>query len=173
MSKKINHVRSKKDLNRKLDEETEKIEVMGQESETKAVKWVQEVQKEEDKKLDDAQATAREILENSRKKRFIYHEALLKELQRQQRDNPIPPNFIWGATMNEQGIILWFKDPDGNAAQVAMKPSGEPLYDLNWIERRVHDTLVIMDKIEKNRETPANGIILPRGYDRRNTQRPN
>jgi hypothetical protein len=164
----VSVIRGRSDPSRKADEESEKVEVMGQESDTKAVKWVQEENKEVEKKEVNAQAVARQILEDQKEKEFNYRTALLKELLRQQSLYDIPSGFKWGAKLDTKGLVMWIKARDGNYAAVGLKISGKPMYDMNWIDRRLNDAIGLMERLDKNvatdiheKKTPG-GIILPK-----------
>ena len=169
--KTVSVIRGKNDPTLKVDEENEKVEVMGQESETKAAKWVIEENREQEVKENEARAAAQSILEEDKRKKFLYKATLVKEILRQQKTYDLPVGFKWGARPTEEGVMVWFKDLEGNIAAVGMKPSGKPMYDLNWIDRRLNDALNTMERIDYSKSVDislphetktAGGIIIPK-----------
>lgn len=161
--KTLTKLEREKQIKKEIAQEGEELEATGQESDTKAVKWIQEKQKEDDKKEDAITAVEQTILEDKKKTKFTYRDKLLQVSMRKINEFDCPKGFKWGSYLTEKGLIIWFQDPRKNVASVGMNITNEPKYDINWIDRRIQDTLSLMEQIEKNYETPTteSGIILP------------
>lgn len=146
----------------------EELLTTGQDSEKEAIKAVKELQKEEDKQEKEKREVDRFLLEDARKRRLDYFRALAKTCRQQMQEYDIPKGFAWGAFLreldkNDCALAVWFRSSRGKRAEVAMKISGEPKYDLNWIDRRVPDVLDLMEKIADSYENPKTkgGVYLP------------
>lgn len=131
---------------KKAAEIEEKIEAMGQESETKARKWVREVTKEEElkaKKIEDDKLT---VLDDMRKKYLSYKGVLMQSLHDLILRIGMPSTYEWGVWFDGKGIIVAIKDKLEIRHHRAFKITNDPKYDLNavkefarWIED-IYDT---------------------------------
>lgn len=157
----------KKSLTTQIGEDNERIEAMGQDSEVKAARWVKEDTLEELARQNQKRAVERELLEDARKKRFTYWKRLCLVARSVMVEFDIPRGFTWGAALEqldnaECALIIWFRDNRNHKASVGMKITGEPKYDLNWLDRRIFDTLDQMDRIEDSYVAKTqSGILLP------------
>ena len=139
---------------RKRSEElAEELDVLGQDDEKKGAKWVIEKGKETRHKEDEQKAQVEWKLNDQKGRVFTYSDILLGELKRMmgEWDEYRPNGFQWLAIKNSKGIVLWFRDKDGNWFAKGMKVSGIPKYDMNGIERLMHGALDSMDRFERNR----------------------
>src|SRR3990167_6587997 len=99
-----------KDINR---ESGEKLEAMGQESDRKAAKWVQEVGKEERKKEENRIADVMTKLDDSKKHVVTYKTLLMDEMKKEMGywDEDLPTGFNWIHQQTDKGIVLWIRNP--------------------------------------------------------------
>lgn len=161
---KLEAERQSKALARELEEQ---LDATGQDSETAGAKAVMELHKEEQAEEQQKKEVERFLLEESRKRKLTYWQALVTVCRRQMGEYDLPKGFIWGAFLkkldnNECGLVVWFRSDLGQRAEVAMKISGEPKFDVNWIDRRIPDTLDVIEKIDaKNNPVSKGGIHLP------------
>lgn len=144
-----------------IAEEQEKIETLGQDSNKKAKKWVEEEIKEQDKQEKKHQDDAMEILTDARKKIFTYKDALLKEMRREMINwlEDLPQGFTWHAMYTSKGLVLWLRNNKGEWYAKGLKLSGEPKYDLNGIARLIVSAIKEANDQVKPKKT--DGIILP------------
>ena len=150
-------------LKKQSGEDLEKITAMGQESEKKSVKWVQEVGKEMEQEEKRQQDNARDYLEGAKKKVFTYKDALLKEMRREMLnwEEELPKGFNWFPMYTSKGLVMWLKNNKGEWFAKGLKLSGEPKYDLNGVARLIVGAVEEASKqMEKSQQTD-NGIILP------------
>ena len=136
----------------RAQEETEKIDALGQESETKAVKWVIEEGERERKEQAEEEAVARWKLEDVKKTVWTYKDSLLKEANRQIPSYELPSGFLIKASSGKQGLLFFVRDLKGNWYVKGMKISNIPMYDLQGIQRMVDKCLNVIDKLEDIRE---------------------
>lgn len=139
-------------------EQNEEIEVLGQESDTKAVKWVQEVEKRNQKKEDEHRAVEEETLHSSRSKLYTYPKAILGTCRRRmiEFDEFVPHGFMWIAQLakkeKSECLEIWIRDPKDRFYCKAMQISRLPKYDLNWIDNAINKGLDSMDAINQELE---------------------
>lgn len=114
-----------------IGEELEKLDVLGQESDKKAVKHVQAETKRialEEKKKED------ETLEklDSKKKWFeTYVYMLCKELHDMVVEVGLPKSVSWGVWFDGKGIVLAIRDKKKHDYRRAFAVVQDPKYDLN------------------------------------------
>ena len=140
---------------RSLSEQAEEIDAMGQDSETKAVKWVQERAKEDEKDENETIAQETWKLQDSRKKVFTYRDALVQAMVRRMLEYDLPKGFAWKIETPQQDIILVIGDPKGQMYARGLKPIGEPKYDLNAIDRVIWKALDAIDHLEQHYAKPV------------------
>jgi hypothetical protein len=146
-----------------VEEMLEELEVTGQESETKAVKWVQEKGKEERKEEVEKVELATEIAEDTSKKGqvFTYRDVIMDEVKRQMFENfdLLPYNFLWYPVKDKkQGIVLWIRDCKGKWYARGMNISMIPKYDINCVERLVIKALDHMDDLDRKYEAEKKAL---------------
>lgn len=148
----------------RAEEEAEKIDIMGQENEKKAAKWVMENQKEEDKKETKEKADTLEKLTDARGKVFTYKDALHQALQREllSWSHQLPTGYRWQGGITEKGIVLYISTPDNQWYARGMKPLGLPQYDLTCLTGLIIKALASIDELEERKlKKTESGIILP------------
>lgn len=144
----------KKDLKKQIAQEVEEIETLGQESDEKAVKWVQEVEKRNMHEEDEKRAAEEWKLHDSRKRVFTYETALAQACQRRmvEYDEFVPKGFMWIARLSKKkkgGLEIWIRDPKDKFYCKAMIISHSPKFDLNWIDNTIVMGLDQMDELER------------------------
>lgn len=149
----------KKYRQKKLAEEEEKLDVLGQESDHKAVKWIQEEgkknQEEEKKKKDQITQVLKDLVP---KKESSYIQTLVNNMY--QALTEVDWNYGWKymSWFDGKGIRVILKHGEKNW-QRAFKISYAPKYDLNAVARFAvwaEDTVAMNSTIIK-----PGGIILP------------
>lgn len=163
MKTKLDEVLSKQNAG-KLAEE---IDAMGQQNEEKAVKWVQEVEKREEKKRHELDARNEEQIAKKRRfKKNDYYRALHTYAAKQLAEYDIPRGYAVDVYLQEDKGELMFGLQKVGFRWYAkgMKICGEPKYDKNCIERLVVQTMLGLDELEgqHERHRTKSGIILPR-----------
>lgn len=150
---------------RNADEEAEEIDTLGQESETKAVKWVQEIEKREEKKRQDAEGKQLELIEKKRRfKKNEYYDALVHLAKKQLHDYDIPKGYEVDVLSKGDGRILFGVHKIGYKWYAkGMRVCADPHYDINCVERLVVQTMISLDELQKQFEQhrTSSGIILP------------
>lgn len=135
----------------------EELNVTGQESETKAVKWVQEKDKEVEhaEKEELAEAEWKATDEQKKGKVFSYRDVLIDFMKKEMMSyyQLLPTNFIWYPLKDsKQGIVLWIRDSRGKWYARGMKVSMMPKYDINCIQRMIIKALDHMDDLSQRYE---------------------
>lgn len=151
----------KKTLKAQIYEEIEEIEQLGQDSETKAVKLIQEKQKEEDILQTEKDALMWEKMHKARNKTFTYRDALLSHMKllKDTYAEEIPGGYSWFIIPTDKGIMLTVKDRSGKWFAKATKVCGEPKYDINAVERLIWKALEFIDSLEQKEEKKV-GLVL-------------
>lgn len=116
---------------RELQEEKDLLTGMGQESEKKAVKYVQEFGKLTEKKNKKKEEDALADLDGKRKYELTYKEAVLRYLHEMLRELSFPKLWQWGVWYDGRGIRLTIIDKKGLKYKRAFTPSHDPKYDLH------------------------------------------
>lgn len=137
---------------------SEKIDVLGQESEDKAVKWVKEAQNEEDKIQEQENNDSLNKLDLSRKS-LSYSDILVEEALSLMKGFDVPKGFYWGVTKTNKGIAFWYKTPDGKTFAKGNTICLVPEIDMNGVVRKVFKMIDEMELIEKNKNE-GDKIIL-------------
>lgn len=159
---KLSKLEKERVLTKTIGEENEKLEAMGQESNRKAAKWVQEEgkrqRKEEQIKSDDAMTK----LWDARGKVFTYRDKLLEEMKREMENwsDELPEGFSWFPMFTSKGLVMWLKNRNGDWFAKGLKISGEPKYDLNGVARLIIGAVEEANKQVEPIKKP-NGLILP------------
>ena len=131
MKKGLTKLELEKKRKKELAEAQEIIEATGQESESKARKWVREVAKEEEKKQKKQKDLVLEQLDLSKKKDLSYKQHLLRILHELVKQAELPKTYSWGVWYDGKGIMLAIKTPDNNYHRRAFRISYSPKHDLN------------------------------------------
>jgi len=136
-------------LEGELDEE---LEATGQESNTKAVKWVQEKGKERRHEEKEQLAEAEWKADDVKGKVFSYRDVILGEMKRQMRDayDSLPQDFLWYPVKDKtQGLQLWIRDPKNKWYARGMTISMVPHMDIQCVQRLIEKALNHMDDLEQ------------------------
>lgn len=144
-----------KQISGELDEE---LSVTGQESETQAVKWVQEKGREERHEESEKIAEATWMADDNKKKIFGYRDAILNYFISEMKESidHVPYDFFWyPAKDSKQGIILWIRDPQGKFYALGMKPCFDPKYDIQCVLRIIGKALDHMQELDEQYRQPA------------------
>ena len=157
---KLLKIDKERELKNIAGEDNEKLEAMGQESETKAARWVKEEGEKERHGESERQAETEWKLSDARGKLITYKSLLIQELKRLMGNwaEDLSSGWSWYGMETEKGIVLWLRNPEREWMVRGMKVSGLPKYDLNGIFRIVMDALR-ESQPKKKEETPK--VILP------------
>lgn len=150
-----------------LVEEMERLDVLGQENEHKAAKWVIEEGKRTEKEEKGKEAVRLTQLQDNRRTIKGYKETLMTQLFTVVEKIGWPQGYEYGVWFDGKGVILAIKDKYKKLHKRAFKPTGDPKLDANaslifavWAED-------ILDTCEGNmawqKENPPTGgkIWLP------------
>ena len=149
-----------KALKYQMDQEAEELDVLGQENDKSAAKWVIEKGKEHVHEVDEKRAETRWKLEDAKLKVWTYNEQLLNEAVRMILLSDVPAGYRYAAKLTKKGMEFWIRDVEGNWYAQGMTISGLPKYDLNGLDRNIEKGLDFIDKLELERtppETEENG----------------
>lgn len=142
----------------------EELDAMGQESEEKAVKWVQEVENRNEKKRQETDARQYEVLDKKRRfKKNDYFESLLTLANRKIGEYDIPRQYNVQAILKDDRLIVGLQKIGYRWYAKGMKICGEPKYDINCVERLVVQCFLALDELESHHEEhrTKSGIVLP------------
>lgn len=119
----------------KAGEFVEELEATGQENEDKAAKWIKEVEKANEKKVQEGRDEVKEFLKD--KSRFKTYEYYLARLLYKAIKGSIswPKGFQWRVTHNERGVAVIVKDPNKQWFSRGFKPAHHPDFDLNAVQK--------------------------------------
>jgi hypothetical protein len=143
----------------------EEIDTMGQESEAKAVKWVQEIENNRQKEEMYELSKNEEKLSDKRKhKKNPYYESLLKMAKDELEQYDIPVGYNTDILLKENGKIVFGLQKVGFRWYAkGMNISGEPKYDINCVQRMVVQMMLSIDELYEQHENhqTKEGIQLP------------
>lgn len=133
----------------KVGELEEELDLLGQESEEKAAKWVIETENKNVKERKDVQDDIKEFLND--KQRFNTYEYYLAKLLYKAILGSVewPKGFKWRSIHNTKGIALVVIDPKGQYFSKGFKPVHHPEYDLNALSRIYWACEDLIDNYEK------------------------
>lgn len=144
---------------RKKQELEAEIEVLGQEDEEEASKWVieslDEVEASKVKEYDDAL----QMFSDKNKKFRTYYEALARQLDYllKYKVDWLGYKFEYQATFNKaRGVGVIVKDPLGRVFARGFKPNGEPKYDLHALKVLIYQTENVIDDYAESLQKKAN-----------------
>jgi len=137
-----------------LQEEVEKVEAMGDESESKAreaIRQLEAIEKEKAKKRSDEELNRFDMA-----KRGIatYKELLQISLHNLVDNIQMPATYQWGVWFDGRGIVLVIKDKKGVVHKRAFKPATNPILDQNAIKTLALWAEDVYDKCEGKLESP-------------------
>lgn len=147
-----------------VGEQLEKIDVMGQESEKAAVKWVQEEGENVKKKDMKFEADEMQSLSELSKRRFADYKERLGKTVQSVIINALDLPVGWQAHPFQDdkgvGIILWDKLNNKNYVR-AFKPCNIPKFDLNAVSKICLQAQEFLD----HQANLQNSIILPNSHN--------
>lgn len=142
----------------------EEIDAMGQESETGAVKWVQEVEKRNQKAADESEGRQREEIEKQRKyQKNPYYQSLYALAMRQIGSYDVPRGYKLEVVQKDNRIIFGLCKIGFRWYAKGMTICGEPKYDINCVQRMVVQTMISLDELvlQHEQHQTKSGIALP------------
>lgn len=149
---------------KQIEEETEKLEVLGQRSEKKAKKYVIQEAKESEKKEKEIDDIWKGILHASRKKKDSYKKMLMTRLYKMVEEIDWPKSYEYGVWFDGKGVVLAVKDKFRKLWKRAFKPTFDVKYDSNACFRFAMWAEDILDIAEGRLSLPKSegGIWLPK-----------
>lgn len=142
----------------------EELDTLGQDSDERAVKWVQEKQKELDTEEVKETNKEKEILHDKRKyKKNEYFLAILRMAKRKLAEFDVPNGYRVDAILKENKVIIGLRKDGFRWYAKGMVICGEPKYDMNCIERLVIQCMIALDELydQHEKHTTKSGIVLP------------
>jgi hypothetical protein len=139
-------------------EEAERLSVLGQESDLKAKKWINEEYKKAAKEGEVAREKAYFNLERLRSNKKRYNKYLAQILIRYLEDEQIPKEYTLKVGWNRKGVditILKFGYSKG------VKPSGIPKYDVFGMKMLATQCGNTVGKLEGHIPQTEHGVYLP------------
>ena len=140
-------------MKKKKKELFEEIEVLGQDDEDKALKWVQEIGKRDERQAKQSESDSLNKLD-LKKNSPSYSQILVEEAQSFMDNFDLPPGFSWGSIKTIKGIAFWYRDSNGKVFSRGNTISLVPEIDMNGVVRKVFMMLDEIEGVEKN------GILL-------------
>ena len=154
---KLTVLEAEKQSKRIAAEIEEELDATGQESDVKAVKWVQEkgreAEHEENEELAEAEWKATDA--SKKGKVFTYRDVLMDFIKREMMSyyDVLPVNFLWYPVKDKnQGIIIWIRDSRGKWYARGMRVSMLPKYDINCVQKLIVKALDQMDNLSQRYE---------------------
>ena len=148
----LTRLEQERQIKRSIGEEVEKIDATGQESEIKAKKWVEEAQREEDKKQQEQDAIIWDKLTTSSHKIFTYRSSLFTYLRQLKDSYELDPGYIWGVKDTKKGFAIYVRNREHKWFAKGTTISGIPKFDINAVERLVYRALEFVDQSEEKIE---------------------
>ena len=115
------------EIKRRRGQEEERVEVLGQESDRKAIPWVQQDVEDREKREKDYLNSIAELLQKARKNKKDYIRILSRVFLTFMADEAIPKKFFVEIEANDTGILIELKDTKYYGA---FKACGIPAYDI-------------------------------------------
>lgn len=156
--RKLSKLRREEEIRRLKNEEGDRLEVLGQESETKAAKWVKEDFKEREKKDIETENVGFSILESLRNNKLKYNVFLTTLLSRFIRDEDIPKKYTIDVLANDIGVVLSIRGTDYIGA---FKSCGVPKFDFFAAKNKAITLGNTIAHLEGYRRKSDGGILLP------------
>lgn len=140
-------------LKKKLGEEIEILDTLGQDSEEKGAEAVIAYGKEQEKKTEERKLNFVDTLDFVRKRRSEYYMTILAECNFRMREFDPPTGFAWKANISDKGLALYIKDPTGAQYGHGMKITENPLNDARGIDALITKALDYMDILNSKWKT--------------------
>jgi len=116
---------------KQIAEEEERLDVIGQESDKKAIKWAREDVKEKETKKQSIENTELNLLDKARKRKTAYTKTLADILFKRLSKNTYPQGYYFKVLISPQGLEVRLKDKQNNWFGRGFNVIGIPEYDLN------------------------------------------
>lgn len=139
-------------------EEMERIELMGQESDIKAQKWVREDFEQREKKEQNEFYQDMEILHGLRKNAKAYGRYLVQVFLKFASEEAIPKKYSVSTDLDDKGIVIRI---DKTRYTGAFAVSGLPTYDHMAAKLMAVKLGNTVAKLEGFMKTTEGGIVLP------------
>lgn len=142
----------------------EELDVLGQESDLKAAKWIKEKEKEVEKTAEEKNAVVEEKLANAENNYYLYRDRMLNHAKEQFKGFDVPPGFYYGVYLTDKGLVFWFRAPNGKSYAKGMKISTFVVEDMQGVIRLIHQALDHIEMIDEEIRNPVRskgGIYLP------------
>lgn len=163
--RKLTTLRKEEYFKKKRAEESERLSVIGQESDTRAAKWVREDASEKEKEDNLAKEQALFQLERFRKDKFTYNKFLLQVFLRFVNDEAISPNYKIWARFNKIGITIGIA---GTKFYGAFKACGIAKYDFFACKALAVELGNTIAHLDGYRRQSAEGVLFPDQEDLKN-----
>ena len=148
----------------KRAEEEERIEVLGQESDRKAIPWVQKDVSEQEKKDKEYFYLIMELLNKHKNKKLAYLRILGRVFTHFLEQEYIPKKYFVDIEINDTGVKAELK---GTKYYGAFKPSGLSSYDFRTCQMLAIKVGNTIGKLEGYNRKSDGGVLLPDDEDRR------
>jgi hypothetical protein len=132
----------------KLQEEEEKINLMGSETESEGRKATQAIMEDEKKKEKKNIIDELNRLDMQKKSIKTYTDLLQFSLHNLVYNIQMPNTYQWGVWFDGRGIVLAIKDKNGVLKKRAFRPSHDPLIDHNAVKTLALWAEDLFDKCE-------------------------
>lgn len=144
----------------------EEIDTLGQDSESKAVKWVQEKEAEREKEAKVEKTDAIEKLSDVVDQSFTYRRKLYEYAVKEMKGYDLPKGFFWLVELNDKGLLFSYRIPNGRKFAKGIKISTFVREDMQAIDRFIQIMLDEMEEVEdyfinRREKKTESGIILP------------
>lgn len=150
------------EIKRRKAQEEEKIATFGQDSEDKAIPWVQKEIDNQDKKKQEYFLLMTSLLKSKLSKKKIYNKFLAEIFLHFARYENIPKKYAINLETNETGLLMELR---GTKYYGAFVTCGIPSYDFRAAQAlaiRLGNTVA---KLEGHFRKSQGGVVLPDGED--------
>lgn len=134
----------------KIEEEEEKVEKMGSETESEGRKATQAYMEKERKEKEGEEIDVLNLLDMNRRRVFTYKEMLQISLHKLVLDIGMGKEYSWGVWYDGKGIVLAIQDKKKVLHRRAFIPSLDALLDRRAIHVLAHWAEEVYDKCEGN-----------------------
>lgn len=145
---------------KKIAEELEKIDTLGQDSEKKAVKWIKEVDKERIKEEKETESQEISSLTSKKKQVVTYKEELARILYKRLVKNVWPKGYRFIVNVTPKGLEVHIRNQKNKWYGKGISVTFMPEYDLNAaviLVLQADNTLAVSEKLAKE----SHGKITP------------
>ena len=146
----------------KRGEEEEKIAVFGQDSEDKAIPWIQKEVADQDKKEREYFLLMTALLEGKKGKKRTYNKFLAEVFLHFARYEDIPKKYAINLETNNIGLVAGIR---GTVYYGAFATCGLPSYDFRAAQALAIRLGNTVDKLEGRFHKSQGGVVLPDGED--------